>query len=311
MKLPLRKPAQTSGRRPRLRGDAAPQPAASFSYHARRSDHELNTGRQVQREPVPRQGRWPRGTFWLSRFGAVVLLLAMVISMLNILSLSGDAKVVPLSKDSHLFLHGQADYSRAANGLLTESLLNRNKITLDSGKVSREMLRQFPELSSVSVTIPLLAHRPIIYIEASTPALVLAASNGSYILSSTGKALLPSGQLPTLSELNLPLVGDQSGVPVVVNQQALTSANVSFVQMVKTQLAAKGMATAAMTLPAAAGELDVQLAGQPYFVKFNLQSNTPREQVGTFLATVTALRKQNVTPAKYVDVRVEGRAYYQ
>jgi hypothetical protein len=64
-------------------------------------------------------------------------------------------------------------------------------------------------------------------------------------------------------------------------------------------------------LPPAASELDVQLNGRPYFVKFNLQSNNPRGEAGTFLATIAQLSRQNIVPGHYVDVRVDGRAYYQ
>ncbi len=66
-----------------------------------------------------------------------------------------------------------------------------------------------------------------------------------------------------------------------------------------------------MTLPVGTSELDVRLAGQPYSVKFNLESGTARQQAGTFLATESKLKSQNVTPAEYIDVRVDGRAYYK
>ena len=65
-----------------------------------------------------------------------------------------------------------------------------------------------------------------------------------------------------------------------------------------------------MTLPPAASELDVKIAGKPYFVKFNLQADDARRQAGTFLATQAQLQRKGITPAQYIDVRVEGRAYY-
>jgi hypothetical protein len=66
-----------------------------------------------------------------------------------------------------------------------------------------------------------------------------------------------------------------------------------------------------MSLPSNANELDIQIAGQPYEVKFNLHSDKAREQAGTYLATIASLQKQGITPSKYIDVRVDGRAYYQ
>jgi hypothetical protein len=66
-----------------------------------------------------------------------------------------------------------------------------------------------------------------------------------------------------------------------------------------------------MTLPPAASELDVQIVDQPYFIKFNLENDDPRQQVGTYIATQAYLTSQHITPAHYIDVRVDGRAYYE
>jgi hypothetical protein len=173
------------------------------------------------------------------------------------------------------------------------------------------MLQQFPELSSVSVTLPLFSKRPIVYIQTTQPALTLAARDGSFIIGANGKALLRADQLPSTNKLSIPQVNDQSGLEVKVNQQALSSVDVSFIQTVVGQLAARHFTVASMVLPAGASELDVKLDGQPYTVKFNLESGDARQQAGTFLATQSKLASQHITPAEYIDVRVDGRAYYK
>jgi hypothetical protein len=91
----------------------------------------------------------------------------------------------------------------------------------------------------------------------------------------------------------------------------LPANSVTFVQTLVAQLSSKHYTIASMTLPPAASELDVKLVGQAYSIKFNFENNDPRQQVGTFLATIAQLQKQNITPSQYVDVRVDGRAYYQ
>lgn len=303
---------QSSGRQ-RLQPSDSTNRSTSFSYHARRSDQELNIGRNDQRAPVVRTTQGVKiGSFWLNRFGAIVLLAAIILSAVNVLSLSSSSKVMPMTSDpTSPLLHSPAHYEAAAHKILATSALNRNKLTFDGAKLSRDLRKQFPEITSVSVTIPLVAHRPIVYIQTARPALVLAASNGTFVLSASGRALVPSTQLAGLDSLNLPLVGDQSGLGVSVGKQIITSENVSFIEDVAAQLAAKNVPIAAMTLPAATSQLDVQLTGKAYSVKFNLQSNTAMQQVGTFLATKSQLEKQGTVPAKYIDVRVDGRAYYQ
>jgi hypothetical protein len=202
-------------------------------------------------------------------------------------------------------------YETAASRLLAQSVWNRNKVTVDTGRLSRELQRQFPELAGVSVTIPLLAHRPLVYIEPSRPTLMLATAHGSFVVDDRGKALARANDSTGFQGLNLPVLTDQSGLKFELNHQALPAPHVSFIQTVAAQLAAKQITIASMTLPAAASQLDVQPVGQPYYIKFNLESNDPRGQAGTFLAAIAGLKRQNITPAKYVDVRVAGRAYYQ
>lgn len=317
MKLWRKKSSPNTGRR--RRSSAAPerfrqpqqqQPVVAPATASRnRIVDEPSSRKSEQRSAAVKNA----GASLVQRFGHLVLLTAIVASAVNILTLSTSPKILPLSTTSDTtFLHSQATYQQAANELLASSFWNRNKITINSGQISKQMLAQFPELSTASVTLPLLAHRPIVYIEASQPALILATSSGSFVLDDQGKALLLSNQLPADKHLSVPVVTDQSGLSVTLNHEALSSSYVSFIQTVVAQLNAKHLAFATLTLPSEANELDVWLVGQPYFVKFNLQqSGDARQQVGTFLAVLSQLQGQGITPAHYVDVRVDGRAYYQ
>ncbi len=299
----------SSGRRQRRPPEPGAQGSAPFAYRARRSDEDANVGRQQQREHPRIPKDW--GSFLLKRSGFIILLAALFISAINILSVSGSAKIMPLSGSSDAFLHDKAVYEAAADKLLAESVWNRNKITINTADISQGMLKQFPELSSASVTLPLFNKRPIVYVQTAQPALMLAAQNGSYVIGTNGKALLPADQLPSNNKLSLPLVTDQSGLRVQVNRQALSSTDVAFIQTVAGQLSAKHQNIASMVLPVGTSELDVKLNGQPYTVKFNLESGDGRQQAGTFLATQAKLQSQGITPAQYIDVRLDGRAYYK
>jgi hypothetical protein len=284
----------------------------AFSYGASRPDQESMANREEKRVKKA-QSTTKFGQFWLRRIGLLILLLALTASVTSSLTLSTDPEIVPIEENNNsaAFLHDNATYQAAASKLIGDSFLNRNKITIDTGKISKELIKQFPELSSVSITLPLLAHRPIVHIQAATPALILHAANGSYVLDSSGKALLPSGSLSSSVREKLPQVTDQSGLEIKLNQQTLPSSNVEFIDTVVAQLTAKQVKIESMTLPAASSELDVKIAGQPYFVKFNLQTPDARRQAGTFLATQAQLQRKNTVPSQYIDVRVEGRAYYK
>lgn len=304
-----KKPTTSTGRRRLIQDDAPKTLNKRFLYRSQRSETALNVGREVQREERA-SSRKARRLF--HKTGMFVLLIAVIVSAANVISLSVKPKVLPLDGDkSGAFLRDTQAYEDYAGQLLSSSLWNRNKITVNTTSVSEGLVTEFPELSSASLTVPLLAHRPIIYVQPAKPVLVISARNGAFVVAETGKALLRANTAAELDKYKLPQLNDQSGLKLQVGHQALQSRDVRFIQTVLTELASKQFTVASMVLPATSSELDVQITGQPYIIKFNLQSDTARQQTGTFLSTIAYLKKQNALPSKYVDVRVDGRAYYQ
>lgn len=304
-----RKPAEPV-RRQRLPSQDLETKPSTFTYRSRRSDG-LKTGRQNSPESGPIVAR--STNYWAQRLGLVLLLVALLFSAVNVFSLSSKAKVMPLiSGQNKAFLRETTVYEQAANEVLASSVWNRNKITVDTGSVSRELTRRFPELATASVTVPLLSHRPLVYIEPAEPALILMARNGAFVVADSGKALLQADNPEALNQPDLPKVNDQSGLRVELTRQALPADDVSFIKTVIAQLRDKQLTIESLSLPTAARQLDVKLAGEPYVIKFNLMATgEARQQAGAFLATHERLQQQNIKPAEYVDVRVSGRAYYK
>jgi hypothetical protein len=313
VRIPKRSKTKAEGSlRQRLRPDQSqvrPSNSQTFSYHAQRSDQSTNTGRQFRKEILSPAAK-NAAQFWMQRFGLGILLIVGVICFISAVTLSSDVKIQQLGpiNRSSLF-HNQAAYQASAKALINNSLLNHNKITINTTQISNKLLQAYPELSSVNVALPLLSHRPIIYISYTEPALIVHNQAGSFVLDTAGKVLAPtSGEAVNLG---LPSVTDASGFQLALNNQVLSSGDVRFIQTVVAGLRAKHIAISNMTLPPAANELDVSIGVKQYYVKFNLHNATPDLQVGTFLATQKRLQGEGITPAKYIDVRVDGRAYYQ
>jgi len=311
MKFSRKKSKQPQGRN-RLRSSGQTVPGA-FSYYGQGRQHEA-ARQKLEREPgralAPKRPGFAK--LLTERIGLLILIVAIVAGVINSLSLSASAHVVLLG-DSKIFLHDTSTYEAAAGNILGGSIWNRNKLTINTDSIAGQLRQHFPELSQVSITLPLIAHRPIVYLQASQPVLILNTASGGYVIGQNGVALLPTTQLEPGSTLKLPVATDQAGLKVKTGQQALASGDVAFIQMVLAQLKAADIGIAGLSLPPAASELDVHLTGLPYFVKFNMHDSTDdaRQQAGTFLAVQQHLKSQNITPGQYIDVRVNGRAYYQ
>lgn len=296
-----------------MRSQSSPQP---FSYRSLRSETGTPLGR---RQSLPttnaaRDGKFAAWTrFWGQRVGFVVGTLALLVCLVELLVLSANVKIMSADPDSQSYLlHNTASYAQAANQLFADSFTNRNKVTVNTDEIVEKLRAEFPELSDVSITLPLIGHRPIVYVQANRPALILVEDGQRLLLSRDGRVEARADRVSRSATQGLPVVSDQSGLsPQADGTTALSAAEVSFIQTVLFELQHSDVKPSTLSLPAAAQELDVSIASQPFILKFNMQSGTARQQAGTFLATWQYLKQQHIVPNKYIDVRVDGQAYYK
>lgn len=295
-------------RRQRLQNDRQ-APVNTYSYHSRRAplaEVAVTSSGAGDSSALKRAG-----SFLSSQFGLAILLLTAIACLVSVVRLSSSPRIVVLGQREATALRALPTYEAAAQEYLRGSLLNGNKVTADVSGLTQDLQRRFPELTLVSVTLPVFANRPVVYVRPAQPMIVLDSSSGRFVIDSTGRAVATPDAVPATAIKGLATVADQSGIPLQSGAQALTAADVAFIRLVVDELAASEVGISAISLPPASRQLDVKIAGKPYYVKFNLQASSARQQVGTYLALRNALTKDGVTPKDYIDVRVDGRAYYR
>ncbi|MFI5275613.1 MAG: hypothetical protein ACHQT5_02195 [Candidatus Saccharimonadales bacterium] len=283
-----------------------------FSYYANRSANELNLGRGAQEEMSKR--RSPAYTRFMHRLPIVSSTILLIVVVFSQLVLTSNPKIVILSTTSNstLFLRSTAIYHDEAQQLFRQSISNHNKLTVDAAGISAILKAKNPELSDVSVALPVVGNQPIVYIQPSEPSFVLSANGGSYVLDSTGRALANAQTVPSHNVASLPAVTDQSGLQPRVGAAVLPSTSVTFMQTILAQLKAQHLSVRQIVLPHAAFEADMYITGKPYFVKFNMQDTAGAlQQAGAYSAVSQNLASRNITPSQYIDVRIDGRAYYK
>lgn len=281
------------------------QPKAVFSYYSSRYEN----GSGEKRKDTTKHSKIVNVLRHVPIFIASG---AIVLSIGYLLTLNINPKVVPLSSGStSKLLRGSAEYTKYAHELLAASLLNRTKITIDANGFEAAMKKHFPELSDVVVILPIMGRRPIVQLQAATPALILQVTNGeSYLIDVNGRAIMLSSSLNDVKSLELSTVLDQSGLSVEIGKGILTTSDVSFMATVISQLKVKNIYIESMTLPTIASELHVRVTGQAYYIKFDLHGNA-RLQLGAYLALKQKLDNDHITPREYIDVRVEEKVYYK
>jgi len=240
--------------------------------------------------------------------GALILL-----SVLWALSLTPEPNVTVVNEQnvaSKAILRPVAEYRQAARNLMRQSVLTRNKLTLDTGDIERRLQDQFSEITNVAVVLPIISRTPVVYVQVAEPVLALENTSGRFVIDEKGRAVINATQVGDLGALKLITVKDAAQLAVRPGDQVLTAHDVSFMRTVRDQLAAKGLKVSRMELPARAGEVLVFIDGKPYYIKFTT-SDDALQQAGTFLALNQYLEGKKVVPKDYVDVRVPERAYYK
>ncbi len=293
------KKKQTQQRRP-----LTSKPADVFSYHSNRSGSE--TSRARYEAPTTHKRGFERLKHTPTVFALIVIVGCVIYASL----LDSKPRVmISASTTGKSLQRPNQVYEDFISSQLKQSIFNKSKLTFDSGSIVVDLQKEYPEVANAIVTIPLLGHRPVIHLAVSSPAFILATTSGAYYISAEGKPLV------RVSEVQHPLanivtVTDEANVPVSAGKQVLPTATVSFIKSTIDQLTATKNTIQSITLPLAANEVQVQLTGQPYLVRFNTLEDA-RTQVGTYLAVKKRLEGSGQTPKEYIDVRVVERAYHR
>lgn len=231
----------------------------------------------------------------------------IVVLLLIVLSYALIVSPEPTLAGSTQGYRATSDYQVAAQGDM-QGLIYHTKMTFNEKTVIGKLQKQFPEISSASIELPIVGQRPIIHLVISAPALILNSQLSSFVIDSNGVAVEPAVQYKNAK--SLPTLTDVSGFSVSVGAHALSSDTVSFIAQVVAQAKQAKVLLTSLSLPALPQELDVRTGDKPYFVKFYLGGDV-KTQIGQWLAARNQFAKSNINPAVYLDVRVSGKIFYK
>lgn len=301
MKLGRKKPDQ-SAERARLRPGVSPERTRKvYSYY----NTGINTEQPTERKPR-RNVEVSRG---LKLLPGIIAVIVIVGSILYSFTLSTRVAVTTLQQQPSLFRNVE-EYASKADEILQESPRNRTKLSVQTLDVEQALLDTYPELQDVVLRLPVLGRVPTLVVSIRQPAMLLATSQKTYVLDSNGVAISEATQLSAENKEGLPLIQDQSGIAIELGKQVLTKETVQFIVDASFQLRAKDYKISGLTLPVSVNELDIRIEGLPYFIKTDAAGNA-REQMGSFISVSEYLKEQGITPAEYVDVRVEEKVFYK
>lgn len=306
---------QPQRRRPNRMPGAARDPLkrTAISYRS------LNA--QASHSTSPREtldGRHNRNQATHTTFGRLLhnlptklALLAIAGSLLYITTLNTQVNLSAQTVAStNGLLRTRATYQEVAQEILSKSIFNRSKLTVNVSGFEQAMQTRFTELESVTLTIPLLGHEPVVGLISRKPVLKLATNHGVFLLDTEGRALLKASEAISVDSLNLPLVTDETQVEVAPGKSVITASATRYITELHALLSQKQVAIQSMTLPATSEELRVTLKDKSYYIRFNIDADS-RQSAGEYLALIEEFRTGTAEPIEYIDLRVPERAFYK
>jgi hypothetical protein len=287
-------------RQPRYKKREASTKKTPLTFY-RSSDTSLETGSPFKQKELHPSVSKIRSFF--AAFLDAVIIVALLLLLVYSLIIRPDAKV---QLNSELF-HSASEYQTAANKIL-KGIKNGNKVTFSGQDVEAKLEKQFPEIASASIELPLVAQTPIVHLKIASPSFVINSKGHSYIVDSDGVAVADATNFPKARELLS--VDDQSGFTDQLGKQVMSAASVQFINTVTEQGKRAKVPISSLTLPNSAQQLNLRTSDRPYYIKFFLGGD-PLLQSGQFLASRQQFDSSNSQAAEYLDVRISGKVFYK
>ncbi|MBP7760906.1 hypothetical protein KA093_03880 [Candidatus Saccharibacteria bacterium] len=224
--------------------------------------------------------------------GAVVWLLDQYIVSPQ-LSLLGSTNDVAASR-----------YASQLEGYLSSHPFERFEFALSRTAMEASLQRAWPEIlhATLSNESGLVAHR--LTIELRKPVVTWKIGDTSYLVDSNG-VMFENSTLPQPPVV----VKDESGLPAST-QQIASRTMMQFIGQTVGQISAQGVGTVQEVIipPATLRRVDILLVDRAYRLRLSIDRDVT-QQVSDIRNALTYIDDHELRP-QYIDVRVEGRAYY-
>lgn len=278
-----------------------------YSYHSKRSERTDQLSRNPEDQDFKKNKRKQRRV--VQHTPALFVVFAVFIGVLFLTTINNKVSV-KLKDDKNTTLRNKTIYQESAKKFIGKSVVNRSKLLFDSDGLAAQLKREFPEITAVSISLPILGRTPTVNVQTSKPGFIFVSGQEAYLVGTNGIALLNVRDGQNISELGLRTVNDESGVKIEIGKAALPKEQALFISTVVEQLEKQNIKIESLTIPTSPYDLHVKIAGTPYFIKFNILED-PKQQSGSFIALKKKLDSDEIIPKEYIDVRVGERVYYK
>lgn len=231
---------------------------------------------------------------------ATTVVIGAIVTLLNNFMLSANIQSISGVPSSVLTV-----YERAVNTYLSSHPNERFSLSLRADALSRAVQKQFPEVSSVKLTVKPWLQPASALIVLRSPIASWTIGTTKYYIDEHGAAFQHNYSVePALH------VEDKTGIDPTSAGAVASARMIHFIGRLVSLLGTSGYGVEKIELPPnTSREVDVRLPARGYVIKTNLDRD-PAGQVADIVSAVKFLDAKGLHPI-YADVRVESRLYYK
>lgn len=263
----------------------------SFTYSGVSRRAEQNGSPRSIKLKIKNLGRW------LTLFAILGVILYFI---------SASSRPIIRINDNEKPVDDITSYSASAETIIKSKFTNKTKITFDYLEFEKTMKDKHPEIKSISTSFAIFGGRPVVRLSFYEPALLVTSLGKTWVVDARGVAIDEYSS----SVSSLPKVIDEIGVPIEIGGTIISSQDVAFISKIEKIAKEKGIVVEKYTTPNLPKQIDVKVAGEGYYTKFNLNED-PAVQIGTWLVARDNLIKNNQVPAEYMDIRALEKVYWK
>ncbi len=250
--------------------------------------------------PTPARGRASKG----SQRGRGRRLLALTLLLVGLVLLVNWFKISQISVAGTRAL-SPTDIKNQTQDQLNHHPLWRNLLSINGSKLGSELVAGNVRLKSVSVKAR-WPHGLVVTVVERQPALVWRTGETNYLVDSEGSVIGPAD----VAAAGLPTVVDSTNLPAAAGRVVVSPRFVSFTTAIVGGLPAQtALKVAELRVPDTTTELYAKV-DKGYTIKFDTTKD-PADQLNKLKTVLAELKRLSKTPAEYIDLRVEAKAYYK
>lgn len=236
----------------------------------------------------------------IARRGAILVAIIIAFSV---------GALLMLAKVERIEVSASNKYSSKIRKATDEFLDNstRRIALIDTSELRKHIIASYPDIGAVSVDKSYLSSSIKVAAKERNYAFIWQSRGEQYLVDSSG---FISRKPSKKEKKNLPVVIDTARIGVEAGQKVVGADFIAFLNEMTAILPEKGYKIKQIVIRSSTRSLEVALKNRSYKVLFNIKIPA-KHQVDDLKLLLKKLKAQGTVPVEYIDLRIEGRAYWK